>query len=83
MLGYIGYIKSVERMKKTSSSTLELPEQGMDEVIKEVWKSSRKSYKMDKRLTGSSIIDEPIQEVSQATGIPSISFLAVACILTL
>ena len=27
---------------------------------------SRSSYKMDKRLTGSSIIDEPLQEVSVA-----------------
>lgn len=67
MLGYIGYIKSTERLNKLSSSCLELPEQGLDKVLDQVWKSSRKSYKMDKRLTGSSIIDEPIQEVRLIT----------------
>ena len=67
MLGYFGYAKSVERINKTASSTLELPEQGLDGILKEVWKSSRKSYKMDKRLTGSSIIDEPLQEVSKSS----------------
>lgn len=35
---------------------------GLDKVIQEI-QLSRKSFKMDKRLTGSSIIDEPLQEV--------------------
>lgn len=37
---------------------------GLDKVIQEI-QLSRKSFKMDKRLTGSSIIDEPLQEVLQ------------------
>lgn len=35
---------------------------GLDKVIQEI-QLSRRSFKMDKRLTGSSIIDEPLQEV--------------------
>lgn len=64
VLGYLGYIRSVERIRKAANTNLELPEQGLEKILKEVWESSRKSYKMDKRLTGSSIIDEPLQEVN-------------------
>ena len=41
---------------------------GLEKVIQEI-QLSRKSFKMDKRLTGSSIIDEPLQEVRKMSTI--------------
>ena len=43
---------------------------GLEKVIQEI-QLSRRSFKMDKRLTGSSIIDEPLQEVKYSSTIAS------------
>ena len=42
---------------------LGLPSTGLPSLIEKVEQEKSRSYKMDKRLTGASIIDEPLQEV--------------------
>ena len=62
MLGYWGYIWSLEMAKSSQEGDFGPVSKGLEKVIQEI-QLSRKSFKMDKRLTGSSIIDEPLQEV--------------------
>jgi hypothetical protein len=42
---------------------LGLPRNGLPSLINKVKQEQFRSFKMDKRLTGASIIDEPLQEV--------------------
>jgi len=53
---------SQELAKTTLEGDFGPVSKGLEKVIQEI-QLSRKSFKMDKRLTGSSIIDEPLQEV--------------------
>ena len=62
VLGYWGYILSFETAKNAREGDFGPVSKGLEKVIQEI-QLSRKSFKMDKRLTGSSIIDEPLQEV--------------------
>lgn len=62
VLGYWGYILSFETAKNAQEGDFGPVSKGLEKVIQEI-QLSRKSFKMDKRLTGSSIIDEPLQEV--------------------
>jgi len=64
VLGYWGYILSFETAKNAREGDFGPVSKGLEKVIQEI-QLSRKSFKMDKRLTGSSIIDEPLQEVLQ------------------
>ncbi|KAK2562711.1 Sorting nexin-13 [Acropora cervicornis] len=64
VLGYWGYILSFETAKNAREGEFGPVSKGLEKVIQEI-QLSRKSFKMDKRLTGSSIIDEPLQEVLQ------------------
>ncbi|XP_073236247.1 sorting nexin-13-like isoform X3 [Porites lutea] len=64
VLGYWGYLMSQEMAKNAVRGNFGPVSKGLDKVIQEI-QLSRKSFKMDKRLTGSSIIDEPLQEVLQ------------------
>lgn len=64
VLGYWGYIWSMEMAKSSQEGDFGPVSKGLEKVIQEI-QLSRKSFKMDKRLTGSSIIDEPLQEVLQ------------------
>ncbi|XP_032233860.2 sorting nexin-13 isoform X2 [Nematostella vectensis] len=65
VLGYWGYTQSTERMALTEHAHLLSSRPGLQTILEKVWESNKTSYKMDKRLTGSSIIDEPLQEVLQ------------------
>ncbi|EDO37622.1 predicted protein, partial [Nematostella vectensis] len=60
-----GYTQSTERMALTEHAHLLSSRPGLQTILEKVWESNKTSYKMDKRLTGSSIIDEPLQEVLQ------------------
>ena len=51
----------------TTSQSLPFPSNGLRHVIKHM-KSGQQATKLDKRLTGSTVIDQPLQEVSWATG---------------
>ena len=62
VLGYWGYLMSQELKKNTLEGDFGPVTKGLEKVIQEI-QLSRLSFKMDKRLTGSSIIDEPLQEV--------------------
>jgi hypothetical protein len=42
---------------------LGLPRNGLPSLIEKVKQEEFRSFRMDKRLTGASIIDEPLQEV--------------------
>ncbi|KAJ7371336.1 sorting nexin 13 [Desmophyllum pertusum] len=64
VLGYWGYLMSQEIMKNILEQDFGPVSKGLEKVIQEI-QLSRMSLKMDKRLTGSSIIDEPLQEVLQ------------------
>ncbi|XP_068670390.1 sorting nexin-13-like isoform X2 [Montipora foliosa] len=64
VMGYWGYILSLETAKKCQEGDFGPTSKGLEKVIQEI-QLSRNSFKMDKRLTGSSIIDEPLQEVLQ------------------
>lgn len=64
VLGYWGYLMSQEMTKNALEGDFGPTSKGLEKVIQEI-QLSRKSFKMDKRLTGSSIIDEPLQEVLQ------------------
>jgi len=64
VLGYWGHVMSQELAKTTLEGDFGPVSKGLEKVIQEI-QLSRKSFKMDKRLTGSSIIDEPLQEVLQ------------------
>ena len=63
VLGYWGYLMSQEIMKNILEQDFGPVSKGLEKVIQEI-QLSRMSLKMDKRLTGSSIIDEPLQEVN-------------------
>ena len=62
VLGYWGYIMSQGMTKNALEGDFGVASKGLEKVIQEI-QLSRRSFKMDKRLTGSSIIDEPLQEV--------------------
>lgn len=66
MLGYWGYVLSLEMAKNSMEGDFGPVSKGLEKVIQEI-QLSRRSFKMDKRLTGSSIIDEPLQEVKLRT----------------
>lgn len=62
VLGYWGYLMSQELKENTLEGDFGPVSKGLEKVIQEI-QLSRLSFKMDKRLTGSSIIDEPLQDV--------------------
>ena len=62
VLGYWGYLMSQEMRQNTLEGDFGPMTKGLGKVIQEI-QLSRMVLKMDKRLTGSSIIDEPLQEV--------------------
>lgn len=62
VLGYWGYLMSQEMRQNTLEGDFGPMTKGLGKVIQEI-QLSRMALKMDKRLTGSSIIDEPLQEV--------------------
>lgn len=64
VLGYWGYLMSQEMRQNTLEGDFGPMTKGLGKVIQEI-QLSRMALKMDKRLTGSSIIDEPLQEVLQ------------------
>lgn len=64
VLGYWGYLMSQEMRKSTLEGDFGPMSKGLGKVIHEI-QLSRIALKMDKRLTGSNIIDEPLQEVLQ------------------
>ena len=63
VLGYWGYLMSQEMRQSTLEGDFGPVSKGLEKVIQEI-QLSRMALKMDKRLTGSSIIDEPLQEVN-------------------
>ena len=63
VLWYVGSRTAKRYLARTLKGDLGLPRNGLPSLIKKVEQEQYRSYKMDKRLTGSSIIDEPLQEV--------------------
>lgn len=61
---YVGARKAKRHLKRLLKGDLGLPSSGLPSLIKKVEQEKSRSYKMDKRLTGASIIDEPLQEVN-------------------
>lgn len=62
VLSYWGYLMSQEMRKSTLEGDFGPMSKGLGKVIHEI-QLSRIALKMDKRLTGSNIIDEPLQEI--------------------
>ncbi|XP_028391400.1 sorting nexin-13-like [Dendronephthya gigantea] len=63
VLWYVGSRTAKRFLARSLKGNLGLPKTGLPSLIKKVEQEQFRSYKMDKRLTGASIIDEPLQEV--------------------
>lgn len=61
---YVGSRAAKRCLARTLKGDLGSPRNGLPSIIEKVEKEQFRSYKMDKRLTGSSIIDEPLQKVA-------------------
>ena len=63
VLWYVGSRTAKRYLARTLMGELGLPRNGLPSLIEKVKQEEFRSFRMDKRLTGASIIDEPLQEV--------------------